>query len=70
MFNSKYGGDMADLRNPSVMQDILGKSESSKEESYDFDHEGKCVVCKQDPRMLGPCGICKDCDHKIRSQVE
>lgn len=70
MFNSKYGGDMTDLRNPSIMQDILGKSESSKEESYDFDHEGKCVVCKGDPKKLGPCQICEDCDRKIRAQVE
>jgi len=70
MFNSKYGGDLTNLKNPSILQDILGKSENSKDEKYDFDHEGKCVVCKNDPRMLGPCGICKECDAKIRAQVE
>lgn len=69
MFNTKYGGDLANLKNPSIMQEILGKSEKSKEE-YEFDHEGKCVVCKNDPRSLGPCGICKECDAKIRAQVE
>ena len=70
MFNSQYGGDSANLKNPSILQNILGKSETSKEEQYDFDHEGKCVVCKNDPRMLGPCGICKECDQKIRAQVD
>lgn len=70
MFNSKYGGDLSSLKNPSIVQDILGQSESSKEEKYDFDHEGKCVVCNNDPRQLGPCGICEECDTKIRRQVE
>lgn len=70
MFNSKYGSDLLNLKNPSIVQDILGQSESSKEEKYDFDHEGQCVVCKNDPRQLGPCGICEECDTKIRRQVE
>ncbi|MBP9670355.1 RING-HC finger protein [Candidatus Woesebacteria bacterium] len=70
MFNTKYGGDLFNLKSPSIMQDILGQSENSKEEEYDFDHEGKCVVCNNDPRQLGPCGICEECDTKIRAQVE
>lgn len=56
------------LRSNNVMSDLVGVNE--REDSYSFDHEGKCVVCKQDPRMLGPCGICEECDHKIRAQVE
>jgi len=39
------------------------------EESYSFDHEGKCVMCKVDPKKLGPCNICRDCDRKIRQQA-
>ena len=70
MFSSKYGGDFADLKNPSILQDILGQSENSKDESYSFDHDGQCVVCKVDPKKLGPCQICEDCDRKIRAQVE
>lgn len=55
-------------RNNNVLSELMGVSE--KEESYSFDHEGQCVVCKKDPRMLGPCGICEECDHKIQSQAE
>ena len=54
-----------------VMMDVLGGDvRESGEESYSFDHEGKCVVCKVDPKMLGPCGICKDCDGKLRQQAD
>lgn len=56
------------LRDNNVMSELLGISE--KEESYSFDHEGQCVVCKVDPKKLGPCQICEDCDRKIRAQVE
>ena len=69
IFNSKFGGEMNTFKNPSVLQNVLNKSESS-EETYSFDHEGKCVVCKVDPKKLGPCKICEDCDRKIRAQVE
>jgi len=72
MFNQRYGGEMADLQNPSVMQDILSASES-KEEKYEFDKDGTCKVCKrssEDVGKLGPCYICKPCDHKITLQVE
>lgn len=59
------------LVNNNVMMDVLGGDmQRENEEHYSFDHEGKCVVCHVDPKMLGPCGICEDCDHKIRSQVE
>ncbi len=57
-----------DWRTNNVMSTLLGAEE--KDESYSFDHEGQCVVCKKDPRMLGPCNICEQCDHKIRAQVE
>ena len=56
-------------RDNNVMSELLGVNEKN-EETYNFDREGKCVVCKNDPRMLGPCGICKECDAKIRAQVE
>jgi hypothetical protein len=55
-------------RNNNVMSDLMGINE--KDESYSFDHEGKCVVCKVDPKKLGPCQICEECDQKIRAQVE
>lgn len=55
-------------RDNNVMSELMGINE--KDESYSFDHEGKCVVCKVDPKKLGPCQICEDCDHKIRAQVE
>lgn len=48
-----------------VLMDVLG----DKEEVYSFDHDGQCVICKVDPKKLGPCGICEDCDHKIRVQA-
>ena len=57
--------------NNHVMIDVLsGDIQEKSEETYSFDHEGQCVVCKQDPRMLGPCNICEECDHKMRSQGE
>ena len=65
MFNNDWR-NMDDFSKQNIMQDIL----ESKDETYDYDHEGKCVVCHGDPRMLGPCGICKECDAKIRAQVE
>lgn len=70
MFSAKLGGDLANLNNPSLLQGLMSSSEGSSEEKYDFDHAGKCVVCSGDPRMLGPCGICEECDKKIRAQVE
>lgn len=70
MFSAKLGGDLANLNNPSLIQGLMSSSEGSSEEKYDFDHAGKCVVCSGDPRMLGPCGICEECDKKIRAQVE
>lgn len=65
MFNNDWR-DMNDFGKQNIVQDIL----ESKDETYSFDHEGKCVVCKIDPKKLGPCQICEDCDHKIRAQVE
>jgi len=60
-------GDIG-LRDNNVMSELLGVNEKS-EETYSFDHEGQCVVCKVDPKKLGPCGICEQCDHKIRQQA-
>jgi len=57
-------------RDNNVMSSLMGVEERREEENYSFDHEGQCVVCKQDPRMLGPCNICEECDHKMRSQGE
>lgn len=65
MFNNDWR-DMNDFSKQNIMQDIL----ESKDESYSFDHDGKCVVCKVDPKKLGPCQICEECDTKIRAQVE
>lgn len=65
MFNNDWR-DMNDFSKQNIIQDIL----ESKEETYSFDHEGKCVVCKVDPKKLGPCQICEECDKKIRAQVE
>lgn len=65
MFNTDWR-ETADFGKQNIMQDILGGAE----ESYSFDHEGKCVVCKVDPKKLGPCEICEDCDLKLRAQVE
>jgi len=65
MFNKDWR-DMNDFSKQNIVQDIL----ESKDETYSFDHEGKCVVCKVDPKKLGPCQICEDCDGKIRAQVE
>lgn len=56
-------------RDNNILSSLMGIDEK-KEESYSFDHEGQCVVCKLDPKRLGPCQICEDCDHKIRSQTE
>jgi hypothetical protein len=64
MFGSELK-DMVDFGKQNILQDIL----ENKEETYSFDHEGKCVVCKVDPKKLGPCGICEQCDHKIRQQA-
>lgn len=38
------------------------------EENYDFDHEGICAICGQGPKPLGPCGICKECDEKLKKK--
>lgn len=68
-----FGSRLNDQTSNHIMMDILGNNPleaTSQDESYSFDHEGECVVCKKDPRMLGPCNICEQCDHKIRSQVE
>lgn len=65
MFNKDWK-DMSDFSKQNIVQDIL----QSKDETYSFDHDGKCVVCKVDPKKLGPCQICEDCDRKIRAQVE
>lgn len=59
-------GDIG-LRDNNVMSELLGVDE--REENYSFDHEGECIVCKKDPRLLGPCNICEECDHKIRQQA-
>jgi len=57
-----------DWRNNNVMSDVVDFKEA--DETYSFDHDGKCVVCKLDPKKLGPCQICEECDQKIRAQVE
>jgi len=45
-----------------------GESTSGTED-YDYDHEGDCVSCHNEPdkkpRMLGPCDICAPCDAKM-----
>ena len=72
MFNTKFGGEMTNLQNPSFLQDVLAKSESSEVE-YDFDKDGTCKVCGKSSETvgkLGPCYICRGCDHDIRAQVE
>jgi hypothetical protein len=69
LFTSRFGENMKNFTRSSVLQEILNKSESS-EEHYSFDHDGQCVVCKMDPKKLGPCEICEDCDRHIRAQVE
>lgn len=65
MFSNDWR-EVSDFGKQNIMQDMLGNND----ENYSFDHEGKCVVCKVDPKKLGPCEICEDCDHKIRAQVE
>lgn len=65
-----FGQDLFNGRETILSNHVLMDVVSEKEESYSFDRTGKCVVCKGDPRMLGPCGICEECDHKIRSQGE
>lgn len=59
-------GDIG-LRDNNVMSELMGVDE--REENYSFDHAGECIVCKKDPRLLGPCNICEECDHKIRQQA-
>ncbi|MFH2019284.1 MAG: hypothetical protein ABII80_01590 [bacterium] len=60
-----------ELMDNNLTSGLLGIQEDQLkvEESYSFDHEGKCRVCKVDPKKLGPCNICRDCDHKIRQQA-
>ncbi len=48
----------------SIMQDALNKRD------YNFEKEGKCLVCGSDPTKLGPCDICQHCDDQIREQAE
>lgn len=72
------GDDLFGLRFDSftsnhVMMDVLSEDPfeaMSQDESYSFDRVGKCVVCKVDPTEIGPCGICRGCDAKIRSQAD
>jgi len=46
-----------------------------KEANYKFDKLMHCVVCQAPPKkgdtkkMCGPCGICLDCDTKIRAKT-
>lgn len=66
------GGEyMSNLANPNTVIDTLNKTNSEKD--YKFDKTGECVVCHEHSDKvgkLGPCHICKGCDHKIRQQVE
>jgi len=65
MFNKDWR-NVTDFSKQNILQDVLG----NEDETYSFDHDGKCVVCKLDPKKLGPCQICEECDQKIRAQVE
>lgn len=31
-------------------------------EKYKFDRKGKCRLCEEDSKWIGPCNICTDCD--------
>lgn len=39
---------------------------TSASEEYQFDRKGVCIVCKQGPKLLGPCNICQECDKKMK----
>lgn len=61
----------------STFDNIFGeKTQTSKQESYSFDKRMYCVVCQAPPKkeetkkMCGPCGICKQCDTKIRTKAK
>lgn len=47
-------------------------NQTDKETKYGFDKHMHCVVCQAPPKkgetkkMCGPCGICKDCDRKLK----
>ncbi len=48
---------------------------TGEETKYKFDKKMHCVNCQPNPKkdeeekMCGPCGICKDCDTKIRRET-
>lgn len=64
-----------DLSTDNLLEESGMGNKTEADTTYDFDKEMHCVVCQAPPKkdeakkMCGPCGICRQCDKKLKSKM-